>query len=349
MAGAGQYNLHSAPQHVAGRFGLDLLEAAARNVPLDAARGVVIADYGSSQGRNSLVPMAAAIAAVRARVAASTAISVVHTDLPENDFAALFTTLRDDPHSYMRTDAAVFSFASGRSFYEQLLPSATVSLGWTSITVHWLSAAPTAIRRHIFSPLAATDERAAYADRAANDWTQFLLHRCAELVPGGGLVVVGSGADDGGRSGAEGLLDLANDVLVRMVNDGQLAPEVYERMVIPTYYRTREEFLAGLSAAPLAEAFELESCSESALSDPLWAEFQRTGDLDTYASAVSDFTRAFTEPSLFGPVAARGPLQATADEFYARLAQTIKRHPDQAASNWHLVLLSIRRRCTPAR
>jgi hypothetical protein len=281
---------------------------------------------------------------VRERVPPPTAISVVHTDLPENDFAALFTTLRDDPHSYLRTDTDVFSFASGRSFYEQLFPSASVSLGWTSITVHWLSAAPTAIRRHIFSPLAAAGERAAYANRASRDWTQFLSHRSAELVSGGGLVVVGSGADSAGRSGAEGLLDLANDVLVGMVDDGRLALEEYERMVIPTYYRTREEFLAGLSAAPLAETFELESCSESALSDPLWAEFQRTGDLDTYASAMSDFTRAFTEPSLFGPVATRGPLQATADEFYGRLTETIKDHPEQAASDWHLVLLSIRKR-----
>jgi SAM dependent carboxyl methyltransferase len=344
MAGAGQYNLHSAPQHVASRFGLDLLERAASKLPLEPARGVVIADYGASQGRNSLLPMSVAIATVRERLAPPTPISMVHTDLPENDFAALFTTLRDDPDSYLRADPAVFSFASGRSFYEQLFPAGSVSLGWSSITVHWLSAPPTAIRRHIFSPLASTNERAAYAARAAEDWTQFLVHRRAELVPGGRLVIVGSGADAGGRSGAEGLLDLANDVLAEMVSDGALAPGVYERMVIPTYYRTREEFIAGLGAASVAEGLELESCSEDALSDPLWSEFQRTGDLDTYARAMSDFTRAFSEPSLFGPVAVRGPLQATADEFYARLTQAIKGRPERAASNWHLVLLSIRKR-----
>jgi hypothetical protein len=53
MAGAGWYNDHSAPQHVAGDDGLPLLRNAAESVPLNAERGVLVADYGSSQGRNS--------------------------------------------------------------------------------------------------------------------------------------------------------------------------------------------------------------------------------------------------------------------------------------------------------
>ena len=32
----------------------------------------------------------------------------------------------------------------GRSFYEQLLPNATVSIGWSAIAVHWLSKIPAA-------------------------------------------------------------------------------------------------------------------------------------------------------------------------------------------------------------
>ena len=48
---------------------------------------------------------------------------VVHTDVPDNDFTAMFRTLADDPDSYLKKDAATFASAVGRSFYEQILPS----------------------------------------------------------------------------------------------------------------------------------------------------------------------------------------------------------------------------------
>jgi hypothetical protein len=98
---------------------------------------------------------------------------------------------------------------------------------------------------------------------------------------------------------------------------------------------------------PLAGVFELEWCSEAELSDPLWSEFQRTGDRRDYATKVSDFLRAFSEPSLFARVAGVRSAEATADiadPFYARVRDAIERQPEEAASAWHLVLMSITRR-----
>lgn len=308
MAGGGWYNDHSAPQHVAGDYGLPLLTRAAESVPLSAERGVLVADYGSSQGRNSLRPMRVAIDALRARLPSAAPISIVHTDLPDNDFAALFTTLRDDPLSYLRDDPGVFAYAAGRSFYERIFPPARVSLGWTSITVHWLSSVSVAIGRHIFSPLAEPHEREAYARQAEADWRHFLGHRKEELVTGGRLVVVGSGADADGRSGAEGLMEIANAVLLE---------------------------------------FELEACSESVLPDPLWSSFQQTGDLTAYAAGVAGFLRAFSQPSLFGSIAARRSAQVAAEiaeQFYARVRDAIARRPEDDACGWRLVLLSISKR-----
>jgi hypothetical protein len=51
--------------------------------------------------------------------------------LPDNDFAVLFRVLAEDPESYQRGDPMVFASAIGRSFYEQLLPAASVML-WTA-------------------------------------------------------------------------------------------------------------------------------------------------------------------------------------------------------------------------
>ena len=59
---------------------------------------IVIADYGLSQGHNSLGSLAVAISVLRERVGSERAISVVHTDLPRSDFTALFQTLAADPN-----------------------------------------------------------------------------------------------------------------------------------------------------------------------------------------------------------------------------------------------------------
>ncbi len=272
---------------------------------------------------------------------------MIHTDLPDNDFAALFRTLRDAPESYLGDEEFVSAFAAGRSFYEQIFPADSVAIAWSSIAVHWLSRVLVPILRHIFSPLASGDERWAYAAQAEEDWQQFLTHRGAELRHGGRLVVVGSGASPYGRSSAEGLLDLANAVLLELVDEGTLDKGEYEQTVIPTYYRTREEFTRPLREEPLVGVFELESCSDAALSDPLWSEFQRTGDRRDYATNVSDFLRAFSEPSLFGRVADVRSAEAAADianQFYPRVRDAIERRPEEAASAWPLVLMSIARR-----
>ena len=130
MEGHGVYNRSSRVQAAGSAPALSLLERAATQAALaPAPEPITIADYGSSQGHNSLAPMRVAIAALRRRAGPTRAISVVHTDLPDNDFAALFRMLAEDPESYLRGDPMVYASAVGRSFYEQLLPAASVSLG----------------------------------------------------------------------------------------------------------------------------------------------------------------------------------------------------------------------------
>jgi hypothetical protein len=347
MAGKGVYNEHSQPQHVAGEDGVPMLQRAAAALPPHALERITIVDYGSSQGRNSLTPMSAAIDTLRERVVAQEPISVVHTDLPANDFAALFETLQSDPHSYLRDRANVFAFAIGRSFYERLLPGATVSLGWSSITVHWLSAVPCVLGDQIFSPLAGPQQRADFARRAADDWRRFLGHRLVELRPGGQLVVVGSGADEQGRSGAEGLMELANAALQTMVADGLLAREDYERMVLPTYYRTAEEFTEPIAGDWPDGTFALEECTQTDLADPLWQRFAASGDTAAYAASAAGFLRAFSEPSLFAALAQRrapSEVAALADGFYERVRVAIEQRPEQARCAWRLVLMRIAKR-----
>jgi hypothetical protein len=137
MEGQGAYNRHSYRQAASGSAAVPLLEKAARLVdPVPSGQPVLIADYGSSQGRNSLGPLRAAIAVLRGRFGADIPICVAHADLPDNDFSALFRTIHTDPDSYLNGDPNVYPSAVGRSFYESVLPPAQVALGWCSSAAH---------------------------------------------------------------------------------------------------------------------------------------------------------------------------------------------------------------------
>lgn len=100
MEGHGGYNRNSRVQAAGLAAAIPLFKQAAAAVSLASPpEPILIADYGASEGHNSLVPIGEAIGALRQRVGPSRAILVAHTDLPSNDFSALFETLENDPDS----------------------------------------------------------------------------------------------------------------------------------------------------------------------------------------------------------------------------------------------------------
>ena len=106
MESGGSYNLHSAIPAGGAGLALPLLEQAARIIALDSTdQPLVIADYGSSQGKNSHPPLRAAISTLRGRVGPARPIIVVHVDQPANDFNTLFEVLHADPERYSLDDA----------------------------------------------------------------------------------------------------------------------------------------------------------------------------------------------------------------------------------------------------
>ena len=146
MEGDGYYNRHSQLQARSAKEADGVLERAlaAVSVPLGP---ISIADFGSSQGRNSFHPLALALDRLTERVGPSRDITVVHTDLPHNDFTSLFVTLETAPDSYKRGRPQVFASAIGRSFYNRLLPANSLTFGWSAFALHWLSVLPLRLHR----------------------------------------------------------------------------------------------------------------------------------------------------------------------------------------------------------
>src|SRR5262249_43808705 len=149
----------------------------------------------------------------------------------------------------------------GRSFYEGLFPPGSVTLGWSSWAVQWMSRVPEAVPDHIHhSRSTVASVRAAYARQGAEDWQTFLTLRGRELRPGGRLVILLMALDEDGDFGFGPVMDHLQAALTEFVAAGFVAPAERARMVIPTIGRSRSDLLApfapsgpfsGLAMVPL--------------------------------------------------------------------------------------------------
>jgi hypothetical protein len=300
MEGHGFYNRASQVQASGASPAVPLFERAAAEVPLVAhPETIVIADYGASEGRNSLVPLGAAVRVLRARAGSTRAIMVVHTDLPTNDFTTLFRTLTEDPGSYLRHDPAVFASAVGRSFYEQLLPDCTVSLGWSSWSVQWLSRTPGVISDTVqvaYSRNAAA--RAAFHEQSERDWSAFLGCRARELCPGGHLVVLTMGLHDDGSFGYAGVMEAMLGGLEDLVREGLIREAEVRHMVIPTVGRSRKDLERPFVATGRFADLRIAQLEVFDADDRIWSQFERDGDAAAFGARWAAFSRASVFQSL---------------------------------------------------
>jgi SAM dependent carboxyl methyltransferase len=299
MEGKGAYNKYAKVPAGGAALALPLLERAALDVALDTGDlPVVVADYGSSQGKNSLGPMHLVIAVLRDRLGPQRSIFVYHIDQPSNDFQTLFEVLHADPDRYNLGDTNMFPGAIGRSFYENVLPPASVHLGWSSYAAVWLSHIPTLIPDH-FMPIRSTGaERLEFERQGARDWEDFLSLRAKELRPGGRLVVVLPALADDGTSGFENIMDQANAVLAAMVADGALRADERARMVLGAWPRRTSELLAPFNRDGRFQNLTVDACEMFALPDAAWKDYEQDGNREALATKHALFFRSIFMPSL---------------------------------------------------
>jgi SAM dependent carboxyl methyltransferase len=324
MQGHGYYNAHSELQARSAQASDPVLDAALREVAIPAAGPITLADFGSSQGRNSLRPMGRALSILTARAGAEQDFAVIHTDQPHNDFASLFTLLQESEDSYLRERPNVFAYAIGRSFYGPLFPAGTLTFGWSSIALHWLSRRPAIAPNHLWFDRGPPEVREAFATVAAEDWLSFLTHRAKELAPGGQLVLVSGANDDEGQCGIEGVFDVANEVLQRMVAEGELPTAAYQAMTVPVRPRSRAEFEAPFRSGLLPE-LKLEEITIAPTPNPALDNWRADGNADALAQVMTGFFVGAFGPTLFGD---DQPLE---NAFATHLHQAIAAQPERAA------------------
>jgi hypothetical protein len=330
MEGGGAYNRNSMLQAAGMATALPFLEKAALSVAIEpGSHPLVIADYGSSEGRNSLAAMRLAIETLRRRIGLERPIFVFHIDQPANDFNSLFGLLNTDPSRYA-LEPNVFSAAVGRSFYEKVLPPDHVHLGWSSYAAQWLSKVPTALPDHFYPAASGAAARADFERQSAQDWETFLSLRAHELQSGGRLVVVQPAFNDDGGVGFQHLMSHANEVLIEMVDDGTIKAEERARMVVGSYPRGRRALLAPFEPSGQFQQLIVESCELSVIDDTAWAAYERDQNKDAWATHHARFFRAtFASSLMLGltNASAAEERRAFADQLEARLKQSLMARP----------------------
>jgi SAM dependent carboxyl methyltransferase len=328
MEGNGAYNRHARIPAGGAALALPLLEEAVRSLDLRGRdEPVVVADYGSSQGKNSLTPMRAAIRGLRTRIGPDRPIFVTHVDQPANDFNTLFDVLHSDPECYSADDPNVFPSAIGRSFYESVFPKEHVHLGWSSYAAVWLSRIPMPIAGHFVSVGSKGAVRTAFERQGADDWKLFLSLRATELRPGGRLVVVLPALNDEGTAGLEPLFERANESLAALVAEGAISNEDRMRMVLGAHPRRRSELLAPFRADGRFCGLTVECCELSTVPDAAWADYQRKGDEDALSTRRAQFFRSVFVPSLASAICDEAKRTAFPDRLEEKLKRRLAERP----------------------
>ena len=313
------------------------------DLPL-APHTVALADFGCSEGKNSIAAMQRMLSVLRKRT--TRPLATIHSDLATNDFSALFTNLRAGGRSAFPFDE-VYSSAVAGSMYDQLLPPVSLCIATTFNAIGWFSRRPLerlpgfilpngpSAARNIGTVTA--QERAQFAQQATDDVSAFLTARAAELVRGGKLLIEVFGA---GGSRCTAHYDALNDAILEVAKTGRIGSDEYERYYQPIYLRTLEELVAPVAGPNSSHSsmYRLERSETYEVKTPFVEEYRATGDAGRYAHAFTNFFRAFTEPVLRIAFSAHGDIDALVSDIFSRAERLIRENPE--SYDYHYVCVA---------
>lgn len=341
MRGAGYYSENTVgAKAVIDAAGDLVMQALAGMSVADTGGPFALADYGCADGGTSIDMMRRAVAELRAR-GLKQQIAITYTDLPHNDFSALFRLLhghigRQEGTPLGQQDG-VLTFASGTSFYRQIVLTNTLSLGFSATAMHWLSRLPGGIADAVQAVGATEAERAVFRAQSMADWQTILLARAAELKPGGKLVLANFCEDESGRylghtGGVNMFAEFARHW--RALRDaGAITPAEFAAATFPQFYKTPDEFAAPLRDpnSPVSKAgLRLDHIATRVTRCPYAADFERHGDAKAFAKAYIPTLRSWTESTFAGALDKARPAadrQAIVDRFYKAYEDTVAATP----------------------
>lgn len=347
MWGGGDYSLNTiGAKHVidnTGELALDALDA----IDIAGQAGSFqIADFGAADGGTSIDLVGRVIEAVRQR-APTRPICMTYTDLPRNDFSALFTLVhggRPNTASYLDRFDGVYVYASGTSFYQPIFPPQSLDFGFSATAMHWTSGMPGRIGDHVHAVGAEGEELETFRRFALADWESILLNRSRELKSGGRLVMSNFCIDEQGRylgnTGGINMFDTFAMLWRRLVDDGTITGEEYADTAFPQFYKTMEEYCAPLTepaSAVYRSGLRLASAETRVVACPYAAKFADDGDVEGFAEAYVPTLRTWSETVFFNSLDVARPEQERreiVDRFYRSYVDLVRDDPTGHAMDY---------------
>lgn len=352
MTGGGFYNDNSAPQWKATEHVLPWLDQAISELPLLGDGPVMLADFGCSEGKNSIAVMSRVLD--RLLPLTSRPVQTVHSDLPTNDFSQLFLSLRPNGQSVFDSER-VFSAATGGSMYDQLLPDRSLHLATTFNAIGFLSGRPiSTLPGYIFpngpssvrsNGYVSEEDQRIFSNLAKHDVARFLKARAQELVPGGKLLVQVFGSIGEVRT-CDGIYDLLNDAVLEFVGTGEVTRETYDAYYQPVYMRQLDDLTAAVTEDDfgVSKLFSLDRCEAYEVSAPFNRQYEADGDLSRYAKDYVNFFRAFTEAVLRNALPERPDRDDLVNRIYNCAEDLLKRSPERYPFRYAAVAMLLTRR-----
>lgn len=334
-----------------------LLEAVAALPDPAPGRPLQIADFGAADGGTSKKAIRDTVAALRDRFQ-DRQVLVTYTDLASNDFSTLFKSMQglegDTENNYYTEFDGVFVHACGIGFHNQLIPDATLDLGFSATAMHYISEKPCEIPDHVHMVGASGPTLEAYAARAAQDWENILLARASELTPGGRLVFMNFGKDEEGRylgaTGGVNMFDTFHELWRDLAAEGRISQDEYTNASFSQFYRTKEEFSAPLvdpSSPVHAAGLRLISAHTGVVGCPYRAAFDTSGGAMSareFAVSYIPTLRSWSETVFANALDTSRPADdraAIVDLFYQRYEDRVAENPDGHAMDYVHCYLAI--------
>lgn len=272
----GYNNVSSSQLKVAQQFIPDLVQALSDSTNLTSGPLQVV-DYGCSEGKNSMLTFAEAFAEFRKT--SDKAISLLHTDLPENSWSTVYNIINTSPESYTHIENIYYS-TLGRSFFNQIVPSNSVHLGYSAYAMHYLSQKP---KRNdgefnwVFP--AATHQ-------AFSDLTSLLTNRLEELVVGGTLHIV-INAREGDEDPSFNKYNFGS--MKNLLDQGVITTEEFKNYVWHSYPFNTNEMLIVLKK--FGEKIEIKKCHHGKIFFPYYEKYLHEKNLEVYKNEMKDMMR----------------------------------------------------------
>lgn len=229
-------------------------------------RTIMLCDFGAADGGTSLNMWTEAILLAR-KIRPTSEIDMRYEDQPNADYQSLFAYTQGRIRVPGRTKktyleniskGAVFVSAIGTSFFMQCVPTNSLSLGFSSTAMHWLSCEPPkqlppGVLHHTgLSRESDFEIKKVWAETARRDWATILEARAKELKVGGRLVLVNFCIDN-----QEQFLGETSSVPKSMFaemryhwkamwKDGKISYDEFSKAQLFNYYRSVNEMCGPL-------------------------------------------------------------------------------------------------------